>query len=76
MNQNQIRARLTTLGKSQSWLASQTGLQQTYINHLVCNRVLNPTIKTVLKLAKALGCKAEDLYSLNGRQPDNKERYI
>jgi len=63
---NQIRAHLTTLGKSQSWLASQTGLANTYINNLTSGKVANPTIKTVLKLAKALGCRVEDLYSVNG----------
>lgn len=75
MNQNQIQQKLTTLGKSQSWLASQTGLANTYINNLICNRVPNPTIKTVFRLAKALGCRAEDLYSMNG-QPEKEENWI
>ena len=75
MNQNLIKQRLMTLNKSQAWLASEIGMSSTYINHLTSGRVKNPTIQTVLRLAKALGCKVEDLYSPNG-QPDKNEDYI
>lgn len=71
---NHIQAKLNTLGKSQSWLSVETGLANTYINNLTLGKIPNPTIRTALRIAKALGCKAEDLYSLNG-QP-NKERPI
>jgi len=72
---NQIQAKLTTLGKTQSWLALQTGLAPSYINHLTSNRVLNPTIQTASRVAKALNCRIEDLWNMNG-QPDKNEDYI
>lgn len=76
MNQNQIRARLTAIGKSQSWLAVETGLAQSYINHLTSSRVPNPTIRTAGRVAKALNCRIEDLWSINGQPKEIKEDYI
>jgi len=55
MPNKRIQKRLDELGKSQGWLARETGFTREYINKIISGKVSNPGIKNCKKIAKVLG---------------------
>ena len=60
---NIIAQKLRIKGKSQGWLAQKTGLDKFYINKLIKDKIKNPHIKTANKIALALDCAIEDIWT-------------
>ena len=59
---NVIGAKLKEMGKSSARLAEKAGVRQNTINDLVNQKITAPTIRTVAKISKAMGCKVEELF--------------
>jgi len=62
MPNNKIRERLVEIGRSQGWLARQTGYSTEYINRIVNGKLKNPGIEACKKIAKILGRMVEELW--------------
>lgn len=62
---NIIAQKLRIKGKSQGWLAQRTGIDNFYINKLIKDKIKNPRIETANKIAKALDCAIEDIWSFD-----------
>jgi len=62
VNNNKIKQRLKEMGKSQGWLARETGFSREYINKIISGKVSNPGIKNCKKIAKVLGRFADELF--------------
>ena len=62
--ENFISAALQKKRKSQGWLSKAAGLNRPQICRLIAGKIENPSVRTALKVAKALGLKVEDLWTL------------
>jgi len=54
---------LDSEGRKQIWLAKATGCDRSNIS-TICKCKSNPSLEVALKIAKALGCKVEDIWEL------------
>jgi putative transcriptional regulator len=66
---NRLREARTERALTQAGLAEAVGVSRKTVN-TVENGVFTPSVTLALKLARALGCRVEDLFSLeegNGR---------
>jgi DNA-binding XRE family transcriptional regulator len=61
---NDIKGWLAELKKSQGWLAQVTGINRQMISKIANGRTRNPRIQTAMKIAAALNCSIEDLWTL------------
>lgn len=78
---NKIIERLSHLGKSQSWLSKRTvelfpehPIPRDRLSRIISGKLPNPTIRTALMLATALGCLVEDLFILGGGKNDRPKK--
>jgi len=62
---NSITKRLRDMRKSQGWLSRKTNINRPYINRLCNKKILNPRIETAFKIARAMKCLIEDIFSMN-----------
>lgn len=60
---NVIGEKLKERGKTQGWLANETGLSKGTIRDLVNQKTI-PKISTAVKIIRALNCKIEELFKL------------
>jgi len=60
---NVIGTKLKEMGKTQSWLAQETGLGESTISDLVSQKT-GPSISTAVKISKAMGHSLEELFLL------------
>ena len=56
---NHVSERLKEIGKNQSWLAQKIGLSKGHVSDLANNRIQNPRVQTVIKIAEAFGSLSE-----------------
>jgi transcriptional regulator with XRE-family HTH domain len=56
-----IRRKCDEAGISLAELARRTGLSYTYVHALALGKRTNPGIKTLRRIASAIGCRVEDL---------------
>ena len=63
---NSLRDERTRLGWTQAELAERVGVSRKTIN-TVENGVFVPSTTLALKLARALGCRVEDVFKLDDR---------
>jgi DNA-binding XRE family transcriptional regulator len=61
---NNIKKRLEELCKSQGWLACVSGINRQMISKIANGRTRDPRIQTAMKIAQALHCSIEDLWTL------------
>jgi transcriptional regulator with XRE-family HTH domain len=70
---NKIKLRLKELGKSQTWLAIESGMTLPYINNVIKNKVAFPRIDTGFKISHALGVSIESLWSFEEKKNGSNE---
>lgn len=63
---NVIGAKLNEMGKTQGWLARETGLGKSTISDLVSQKT-EPRFVTAVKIWKATGCTVEKLFLLESK---------
>ena len=61
-----IKKRRAAVGMSQAELADRAGVTQATISIIESGKRANPSWDTIVGIARALGCKIEDLYSEEG----------
>ena len=59
---NSIAAALKRKGKSQGWLAQAAGVDKPNLCRIVNGKTKNPSARTAIKIAQALGMTVEDLW--------------
>ena len=65
LTQPRIKEKLSALGMTQHDLARAVGVHESYLNKVLNGRMM-PKIEMALRIANALGCTVEELWS-----PDN-----
>jgi DNA-binding XRE family transcriptional regulator len=60
---NVVGAKLKEMGKTEGWLAKETGLGKSTISDLVSQKT-GPSISTAVKISKAMGHSLEELFLL------------
>lgn len=56
-----IRKKVYSMGKSQTELARVIGISQAHLSRILNGEKGNPDLKTLEGLARAIGCKVQDL---------------
>lgn len=59
---NSIAAILRAKGKTQGWLAQATGVDKPNLCKIINGKIKAPSVRTAIKIAKALGMTAEELW--------------
>jgi len=59
---NVIENKLKEKGKTQIWLANETGLSKSAIRDLVNQNTSDPEVNTAVKISEALNCTIEELF--------------
>lgn len=59
---NKIKERRKELGKSQQWLAKQTGISIVYLSEIERDKRKNIGVKIAIRISKSLGRFVEELF--------------
>lgn len=61
---NNILAILKKRGKSQGWLSQASGIARPQLCKTVSGKVRSPSVRTAIKIAKALGVPVEEIWKV------------
>ena len=61
---NSVAAALKKKGKSQGWLAQAASVDKPNLCRIVNGKTKNPSIRTAIRIAHALGMRVEELWRL------------
>jgi len=63
MSNTKLKCAIVYAEKSVSGLAKETGIHEQTVRRAINNK--NVTVNNAIKIAKALNCKVEDVFSIN-----------
>lgn len=64
---NNIQKLLSEIGRSQAWLSDTTDLDISHVSRVICDKIKDPRLSTVLKICKAFKKPIEEVFYESSR---------